>query len=490
MSPTLFLVVFLLYILAMIGLSVWISRWQKSGEDFLLGNRSIPLLLVLGTTIATMVGTGSSIGAVGQGYAHGWRGAMFGVGGGLGMLLLGKLFANVRTHNFMTMSEEISFYYGANRWIKGLVAISMLLASIGWLGAHILGGSYYLDYVGRVDPVAAKAILAIGFGTYVVIGGYVAVVWTDTIQAIVLFVGFLLMTVFAVQQIGGPSEISSLNHSSFEFLQGPQLLPSISLAVAILIGVLGTPSYRQRIYSADSPATVKKSFYWSGMLYLVFCLLPALIGICVYQLNPNLENQDHAFLYMANELMPMAIGMIVLIAGLSATMSSASSDAIAAVAILFRDVYVMFTGKMPNRDRMVRSSRWGLIAIMVAAFAITLPAENIIRYIKDMISFIMSGLVVSTLMGKYWRRATWQGGIAAILGGGICTVVFKFNPGLDAFWGGPVIPSVVCAGVAGVLVSVVTPASRVTDSEALRILATERRAMESHDEPIDEDLLS
>lgn len=488
MNPTIFLIAFLLYILTMVGLSVWISCWQKSGEDFLLGNRAVPFFLVLGSTIATMVGTGSSIGAVGQGYSHGWRGAMFGVGGGLGMLVLGKLFASARNHNFMTMSEEISFYYGANRWIKGLVAISMLLASIGWLGAHILGGSYYLEYVGKLHPVLAKAILATGLGAFVVIGGYVAVVWTDTIQAIVLFAGFLLMAVYAVYQIGGPSEVSNLNNGSLEFLQGPQLLPSVSLAVAIMVGILGTPAYRQRIYSADCPETVKKSFYLSGFLYLMFCFLPALIGICVYQLNSHLENHDHAFLYMANDIMPMAIGMVVLIAGLSATMSSASSDAIAAVAILFRDVYVMFTGKMPDRSRMVWNSRWGIVAIMMAAFAITLSAQDIIRYIKDMISFIMSGLVVCTLLGKYWPPATWQGGIAAILGGGICTVVFKFSASLEAFWGGPIIPSLVCATIAGVLVSLITPANTVSPADALRILATERRKMEIHDEPPDAEL--
>ncbi|WDI43746.1 sodium:solute symporter family protein [Bremerella sp. P1] len=482
MSPTLFLSVFLLYILGMIGLSVWISRRQNSGEDFLLGNRSIPLILVLGSTVATMVGTGSSIGAVGQGYANGWRGAMFGVGGGLGMLLLGKLFADVRKYNFMTMSEELSFYYGANRWIKGLVAISMLLASIGWLGAHILGGSYYLEYVGKIDPVVAKAILALGFGTYVIIGGYVAVVWTDTIQAIILFIGFIAMVVFAVYQVGGPANVSNLTNGSLDFLRGEQLLPSISLAVAILVGILGTPSYRQRIYSADGPETVRKSFYLSGVLYLMFCFLPALIGICVFQINPNLENNDHAFLHMANDLMPATIGMVVLIAGLSATMSSASSDAIAAVAILFRDVYEMFTGKRPDSRQMVRNSRWGLLGIMIVAFAVTLPAEDIIRYIKDMISFVMSGLVVCTLMGKYWPRATWQGGIAAILGGGGCTVLFKYSDSLGAFWGGPIIPSLICATVAGVAVSLSTPARTVTDAEALEILATERREMEMHDE--------
>ena len=478
MTPTLFLTVFFLYVLAMIGLSLWISRRQKSGEDFLLGNRSIPLLLSLGTTVATLVGTGSSIGAVGQGYQNGWRGAMFGIGGGIGMLLLAKLFSNVRRYNFMTMSEEISFYYGANRWIKGLVAVFILLASIGWLGAHILGGSYYLQEVGGMDPVLAKATLAAAFGIYVIIGGYVAVVWTDTIQAVVLFIGFIIMAGFALGHVGGLSEITTADKDHLAFLKGDDLLPSISLAVAIAIGVLGTPAYRQRIYSADSPETVKKSFYLSGTLYLLFCILPAIIGICVYMIDPTIKSPDLAFLVMAKNHLPIAIGLIVLVAGLSATLSSASSDAIAAVSILLRDIFIMCFGKVPDKHKMVSYSRWGLLGITVIAFAVTLPAQDIIKYIKVMISFVMSGLVVCAFMGKYWPRATWQGGIAAIIAGGGCTVAVKAAESVDQFWGGAAIPSLACATVAGVLLSLLTPANTVSDEQALEILTSERQSME------------
>ena len=66
----LFLAGFAVYLLAMIALGWWVSRRQpgdaqQSGEDFLLGGRALPFWLMLGTTVATMVGTGSSMGAVG-----------------------------------------------------------------------------------------------------------------------------------------------------------------------------------------------------------------------------------------------------------------------------------------------------------------------------------------------------------------------------------------------------------------------------------------
>ncbi|MBT7866337.1 MAG: sodium:solute symporter family protein, partial [Opitutales bacterium] len=107
----LFLIYFSIYIVAMVILGWWVSHKQKTGDDFLLGGRTVPFFLVLGTTIATMVGTGSSMGAVGKAYAQGWAGALFAIGGAIGLFFLARFFADVRKYNFMTLSEEISFYY-------------------------------------------------------------------------------------------------------------------------------------------------------------------------------------------------------------------------------------------------------------------------------------------------------------------------------------------------------------------------------------------
>ena len=72
MESNLFLSVFVGYIVFLIALGWFVSRRQKSGEDFLLGGRGLSVFLTLGTTVATMVGTGSSMGAVGFAYSDGW----------------------------------------------------------------------------------------------------------------------------------------------------------------------------------------------------------------------------------------------------------------------------------------------------------------------------------------------------------------------------------------------------------------------------------
>ncbi|MCP1362372.1 sodium:solute symporter family protein, partial [Halomonas sp. BBD45] len=79
MNSHIFLGTFFVYIALMIGFGWWVSRHSRgTGDDFLLGGRSVPLFLTVGTTVATMVGTGSSMGAVGFGYSNGWAGALYG----------------------------------------------------------------------------------------------------------------------------------------------------------------------------------------------------------------------------------------------------------------------------------------------------------------------------------------------------------------------------------------------------------------------------
>src|SRR5699024_9514247 len=130
-------------------------------------------------------------------------GMLYGIGGASGMILLLYLFADVRKYNFMTFSEELSFYYGASKIIQGFTSIILYVACIGWLGAHILGGSLYLSWITGIDPLLAKLIVALVFGLYTLIGGYMAVVYTDVIQGVLLFVGFTLLAILSFVKVGG-----------------------------------------------------------------------------------------------------------------------------------------------------------------------------------------------------------------------------------------------------------------------------------------------
>lgn len=476
-----FLTVFFIFLIAMLGIGILVARRVRSGEDFLMGGRGLRTPLLLGTTLATLVGTGSSLGAVGFAFESGWAGALYGIGGAAGIFGLLLLFADARNHKFMTFSEEVSYYYGANKPVKGLTSIVLLIASIGWLGAHVLGGATYLSYITDMNLVLAKVIVAFGFGLYTVIGGYLAVVITDAVQGFILFVGFSILAILSFRAVGGFEGFSgelSGDQLSFLGIGGLGVIPAISLALVIAVGVLATPSFRHRIYSAASTATVRKSFLLSGILFAIFAMLPAIAGMSASVLNPGIENTDFAFPFLATEVFPLWIGALLLVSGLSATMSSGDSDAIAAVTILLRDVYQTVTGRLPAQERMVFLSRISLVVVLGVAFIFTLAATSIIGYITLMISTVLTGLLVAALLGKFWPRSTWQGGIASILAGSAVAIGVNASESLTSFWGNPVIPSLTGALIAGVLVSLVTPRSEVSSEEALRILAEERAQMD------------
>ena len=475
-----FLLVFLSYLALMIGLGWWVSRHARGGDNFLLGGRNLPFLLTLGTTVATMVGTGSSMGAVGFAYNNGWAGVIYGLGGATGILLLAKLFAPVRDHQFMTMSEEVAYYVGAHPVVKNTIAIFILIASVGWLGAHILGGGMYLAWLTGLSPFAAKLILALGFSIYVVIGGYIAVVWTDSVQAIVLFVGFFLMAGVALVEADGLHQISAAQpvlNQSFLSLDKIGLLHGLSLFLAVLVGVLVAPSFRQRIYSGQHVKSIRQSFYLSGGLYLLFAVVPAIIGMAAYKLNPDLSNSAFAFPYMAFELLPFSLAALVIVAGLSATISSASSDAIAAVSVLIRDIYSLVFNKMPQAKDVVMLSRIGLIMTIGSALLLALLTNDVIAYITNMIATLMSGLCVCVLLGHFWPRFNWQGAITALVVSVCVSLSVIVNPSWLAYWSNPIIPALIASALMAALVTLISPPQTRSASEALAILQAQRDAM-------------
>jgi solute:Na+ symporter, SSS family len=481
LNTTVFLAAFSVYILFLIWLGWFVSRKQESGEDFLLAGRGLPVFLILGTTVATMVGTGSSIGAVGFGYENGWGGALYGIGGAIGILLAAWWFAPVRELRFMTMSEELSYYAGASRLVKNLTGVLIFLACIGWLGAHILGGGMYLAWIAGMDIQAAKITVALGFSIYIIIGGYRAVVWTDTIQVIILFFGFMLMAFLAIQQSGGWEALMSVQPEGSISTLGVErmgALHALSLVMVIAVGVLATPSFRQRIYSSKSVSGARTSFVWSGGIYLFFSFIPALIGMAAFALNPDLENRNFAFPFLAIEVLPLHVGVIVLIAGLSATMSSASSDAIAGVTILMRDLFVMVTGNMPSREKVIYYSRIALVAVIGLALLMALTSDDIISYITNMIATIMSGLFTCGVLGRFWQRFNWQGAVASLIAGSAVSLAVLLSEYGIGYWGNPIIPAVIGSILFGVIVCLLTPKSMVTKEEARAILDREREEME------------
>ena len=193
----LFIVGFLLYIGFMIAVGILSTRGKTGGSNFLTGGSNLGFFLIFCTVGATMIGTGSSMGAIGNGFNHGWGGAIYGLGASTGILSM-LMFVNIREKNFITMSEEAQYYYGGKKIVRQVMGFMMFVIEIIWLGNHMNGGSKYLAYITGLDDVLCKLITVLAFAVYVFIGGYLAVVVTDAVQFCVIIAGFALIAVSAI----------------------------------------------------------------------------------------------------------------------------------------------------------------------------------------------------------------------------------------------------------------------------------------------------
>jgi SSS family solute:Na+ symporter len=210
------------------------------------------------------------------------------------------------------------------------------------------------------------------------------------------------------------------------------------------------------------------------VLYLCFAILPAIIGMAAFKGMPDLSSSDLAFPSMALSMLPLWLGIITLLAGLSASMSSASSDAFAGVTTVIRDLYPIAFGRMPAENRSVLYSRIALILTTCIALGLALSADTILDYIKDMIALFITGMAVTGLLGRLWDRYNAWGAIASLSGAFGTALYFKFDASLSGYWGGSVIPAVAVSVTLGIAIALVTPQDRLSHEQALAVLKRQR----------------
>ena len=488
-----FIIGFIVYNAIMIGIGIWYSRGKNDGKGYLTGGSQLSTFLVFATMGATLIGTGSSIGATANGFKMGWGGAAYGLGAFLGVLVLVAVMYKdrIRTKNFVTMAEEAQYLFGGSLSMKHVMAVMMMIIEIIWLGNHINGGATYLAFITGIDPIWARAIMAVVFGVYVIIGGLLAVVITDAIQLMILLLGFVVVTIVAIPTAGGWDVIKQTMMEggkepglTFYGVGALGVMGLISLVYTIGIPCLGTPTYRMRWYYSKDDNAARKALTRSAILLFVFSLVPAIIGMAAFTIayksdaTAVLERPDYAFVYMATQVLGPMLGMLFMCAGLSATVSSGDSDAIACVTIFIQDVYPIITGKELHESKVKGWSRIAVSLTLLLAFLATLFATDVMSYISNVIGSIIPGVSIAMFLGAVWKRVTWQGGLASIFSGLIFGSLYLgstgFNQVIRDIFTGPAIPASIVALVCGVAVSLMTPACTKTEEERMAAVLAAR----------------
>jgi len=465
----------------MLAVSLFWMRRVKNPADYLIGGRSLPFWVLAGNITAGCIGTGVIIGGSGLAYQHGWAGCAYPIGLGLGTLLAGVMFAVMRRYKFMTLSEEVASYYSGNRVVIEFSNITLFLSQLCWLTVQIMGGASVLAAVTTLPPAKCVVIAGVISASVTIPGGFKSVVYADFLQAIILLTGFGVVTFSALHHVGGFEGLRQAVPPAFYSFLGIQSYGGwkmFGLIVALGFSVLADPGRRSSMYSALSEAGARWSMVCAGTIVMIFSVVIGIAGMYAYKLNPHLPVPDEALLWLVMHVLPVWLAALVVVSITSGIFSCASSNAMSVGTFFVRHIYPLATGgRYP--DRPLFTTHCVLVCAFVLTTIVALHAGTIVSFVVTFLPVTMSGLAIIILLGRFWKRATWQGAMAALVVTPIVALSIKFLPPQSQVWNNAVIPTVAGA-LAHILVSVSTPPSTRSFAEVALAMTAEREAIEGN----------
>jgi SSS family solute:Na+ symporter len=465
-----------LYVVLTTIVSFFMMARVRRPTDYLVAGRGLPVWALLGTIVGTCIGTGVIIGGSGVAYKHGWAGCAYPIGLGLGTLLTGLGFAEMRRYKFMTLSEEIACYYDRNRVIVEFSNISLFVSQLCWLTVQIMGGAAVVWAVTGLSPKLCVVLAGLAKAAISIPGGLKAVVYTDVLQTVILFCGFGFLMYSALNEVGGLAGLrQDVPPAYFSFLgiESRGVWNVLSLIVVLASNPIADPGRRLTIYSAHSEGAAKWSMVASGATVLLFSIVIGITGMYTFHLNPSLPREDQALPWLVvNKLPPWLAGFVV-VAVVSGMSSAANACAAAAGTFYVRHIYPLVTGKYPERP--VAVARWALVFSFLASTVLALYMKNIVDFVRTFLPLTMTGLAVIIVLGRFWKRSTWQGALAALI---ITPVVTLAARPIKELRADPIIPATIIGVLAHVAVSLLTPPRRQSFAEVADAMTRERSLIE------------
>ena len=468
-----------LYVVLTTLVSFWWMKRVRKPADYLVAGRGLPYWVLTGTIIGTCIGTGVIIGGSGLAYKHGWAGCAYPIGLGLGTLIAGVLFAGMRRYKFMTLSEEIACYYPGGRLVVEFSNISLFLSQLCWLTVQIMGGAAVLVAVTGLPHNICTVLSGFIKAMISIPGGLKSVVYTDVLQTIILFCGFGFLTYSALASSGGLAGLHQgvpVEYFSFlgiDSLGGGKVL---SLLLALVLGVIADPGRRLTMYSARTESGAKWSMVASGVIVMLFSVVIGITGIYTFHLNPKLSGQDDTLPWLVAKVLPPWLAGFVVVSVFSGMSSAANACATAAGTFFVRHIYPLATGRYPRNA--VTAVRWALVCAFILSTTLGLYTGTIVDFVLSFLPMTMSGLAVIIVVGRFWRRTTWQGGLAALVTTPLVSLTIKLGHFQTGLWNDPVILATAAGFLAHFVVSSMTPRTVRTFEEVAQAMTNERRAIE------------
>jgi solute:Na+ symporter, SSS family len=427
------------YLILSIAVGLIAALRVHNTRDFVLAGRTLPLYVVTAMVCATWFGSETVLGISSTFIKEGLRGIVADpFGSSLCLVLVGLFFAaKLYRMNFLTIGEYYRARYDATAEL--LTSLCIVTSYLGWLSAQIVVIGLVFNVVtdGAVSTGAGIVIGAAVVLVYTLWGGMYSVAWTNFVQMVIIVVGLLYIFVLIADKAGGVVTVVSHAQAAgkLEFwpkAEARDVLAFIGAAVTLMLGSIPQQDVFQRVTSARSERIAVAGSILGGVLYFVLAFIPMFLAYSASLIDPamvaRLIEKEHQQILpsLVIDHTPLFAQILFFGALLSAVMSTASATLLAPSVTFTENIL-----KRIIRTELSDRQFLGIMRAVVAVFAVgvTLFALNSDSTIYEMVVGAYKVTLVAAFVplaaGLYWRRATSQGALAAIVGGLVTWVVLE-----------------------------------------------------------------
>jgi solute:Na+ symporter, SSS family len=417
------------YFLIVFCIGFYFARKERTSTDYFLASRDVGWFFIGASLFVSNISTEHFIGLSGTGASSGLAVGHFEWLACLILLVLGWVFVPFYLRsNVFTMPEflERRFSRHCAVYLAGISIIAYIFTKIS---VQLYAASVVLERIAGWSLVKTAIVLVIATGIYTIAGGLAAVIYTDTVQTLILIVGAVALTVIGLNRVGGFEHLRTMVPPDYFHMIKPASDASFPWT-GIFFGapILGIWYWCtdqvivQRVLSARDEGHAKAGTIFAGFLKILPVFMLVLPGIIAYALFPEQmrEKPDSAYPTLVLSLLPVGMVGLVMAALLAAVMGAMSSVFNSASTLVTLDFYKKIRpdaseNQLVNFGR-VATGFMVLLGLLWVPF-IHLISSQLYIYLQSVQAYISPPIAACFVLGILWPRLNGQGAISSLLTG-------------------------------------------------------------------------
>lgn len=425
---TLDLVIIGIYFAIVFGIGLYFARRERSSEQYFLAGRDVGWFFIGASLFVSNISTEHFIGLSGSGASSGLAVGHFEWWACLILLVLGWVFVPFYLRsNVFTMPEFLERRFSRNCAVY-LAAISIIAYIFTKISVQLYAASVVLERVAGWKLWETAVVLVIAVGIYTVAGGLAAVIYTDTVQTLILITGAVALTIIGLHRVGGLAHLRTMVPAGYFHMIKPisdHDFPWTGIFFgAPILGIWYWCTDQvivQRVLSARDEGHAKAGTIFAGFLKILPVFMLVLPGIIAYALfKDQLKTPDFAYPTLILNLLPTGLVGLVLAALLAAVMGAMSSVFNSTSTLVTLDFYKKIRPQASERQLV----NFGRVAtgVMVVLGLLWVPfihyiSSQLYIYLQSVQAYISPPIAACFVLGILWPRLNASGAISSLLAG-------------------------------------------------------------------------